>query len=335
MRRLLLPFLMAVAALTFAACDKDDTTTEKRLTKVYALRYDQHWESGEINSTSGSFNEATLDWHNGHLLSFMDSLIVFTYDGDKIRSAILRDGSKPVHAEFSYDGDRVSQIYETTDTKWELVKFTYNGQGELILAEELNGKRITHLTWLDGNVTRVEKTRILSSGDTSTTVFEYIYDNKHTVFAGFEPFALLSGGGTFYLLSKNNVLRETRIEGPYTDVTDHIYTYDGDYPVTERTVYEDNGSSYQAQSFSTNYYRYSDGSGATLPEVVTIAANTSNDTYGEIYGDGQYTKGNTVALKVRPYSGYHFVSWSDGSTDNPRRLTATSDTTFTAVLAAN
>ena len=72
-----------------------------------------------------------------------------------------------------------------------------------------------------------------------------------------------------------------------------------------------------------------------MPVVVTIAANTNNDTYGEIYGDGQYTKGSTVALRVRPNYGYHFVSWSDGSTDNPRRLTATSDTSFTAVLAAN
>ena len=45
--------------------------------------------------------------------------------------------------------------------------------------------------------------------------------------------------------------------------------------------------------------------------------------------------GTDMTITAYPYSGYHFVQWSDSVTDNPRNVHITRDTTFTAVFAPN
>ena len=48
--------------------------------------------------------------------------------------------------------------------------------------------------------------------------------------------------------------------------------------------------------------------------------------------------GQTVTLTPTPATGYHFVRWSDGNTDNPRRIEISSETTvfeYEAIFEAN
>ena len=45
--------------------------------------------------------------------------------------------------------------------------------------------------------------------------------------------------------------------------------------------------------------------------------------------------GTGMTLSANPYSGYHFVQWSDSVTDNPRNVTVTQDSAFTAIFAPN
>ena len=45
--------------------------------------------------------------------------------------------------------------------------------------------------------------------------------------------------------------------------------------------------------------------------------------------------GTSMTLSANPYSGYHFVQWSDSVTDNPRNVTVTQDSAFTAIFAPN
>ena len=62
---------------------------------------------------------------------------------------------------------------------------------------------------------------------------------------------------------------------------------------------------------------------------------TLNATFGgEIQGaeTGYYDDGEELNLNAIAYSGYEFVSWSDGETANPRTLIVTSDTTITATF---
>ena len=50
-------------------------------------------------------------------------------------------------------------------------------------------------------------------------------------------------------------------------------------------------------------------------------------------GSATYTMdGNTAVLTATPNEGYEFTGWNDGNTENPRTVTVTSDTVFTAIF---
>ena len=59
--------------------------------------------------------------------------------------------------------------------------------------------------------------------------------------------------------------------------------------------------------------------------------------YGEvsIVDSSRTICGQIIICTTIPIYGYHFTRWSDGNTDNPRTITLTSDTTFTAECAKN
>ncbi len=65
--------------------------------------------------------------------------------------------------------------------------------------------------------------------------------------------------------------------------------------------------------------------------TITIA----NSEYGSVNGGGTYDLGVTATLTAVPDEGYHFVSWSDGNTDNPRSIIVDSSITLSAVFAPN
>lgn len=59
---------------------------------------------------------------------------------------------------------------------------------------------------------------------------------------------------------------------------------------------------------------------------VTYNGNTTNYTYNE---------GGSVQMTATPNSGYHFLRWSNGVTDNPFTLTITQDTVLCALFEAD
>ena len=73
--------------------------------------------------------------------------------------------------------------------------------------------------------------------------------------------------------------------------------------------------------------------------TATFAKNvyyiTKNAEHGTISGDSYSEYLDEVTLTVSSDYGYHFAQWSDGNTDNPRTITLTSDTTFTAQFVKN
>lgn len=68
-----------------------------------------------------------------------------------------------------------------------------------------------------------------------------------------------------------------------------------------------------------------------LPDTYTITL-VSDSTIGTGYcsGDGAYEYPTTVAIRSTPNYGYRFSHWNDGDTSNPRTITLTQDTMFTA-----
>ena len=61
----------------------------------------------------------------------------------------------------------------------------------------------------------------------------------------------------------------------------------------------------------------------------------NNSSWGKVTGTGVYNENEEATLTAIANSGYRFVKWSDGNTDNPRTIVVTQDSTFTAIFEAN
>lgn len=66
-----------------------------------------------------------------------------------------------------------------------------------------------------------------------------------------------------------------------------------------------------------------------------IVATQSDSLQGSVAGGGTYDYLYNVQLTAAANYGYHFSSWSDGNTDNPRTLQVTQDTTLEALFLPN
>ena len=95
-----------------------------------------------------------------------------------------------------------------------------------------------------------------------------------------------------------------------------------------------------------HFVRWSDGSTQNpytlvLTKDTTLTAEFAQDEHtvtataehGIVTGSGTYTHGTEVTLTATADEHYHFVRWSDGNTDNPRTISVTKDSTFTAEFA--
>jgi hypothetical protein len=63
---------------------------------------------------------------------------------------------------------------------------------------------------------------------------------------------------------------------------------------------------------------------------ISVTANNTN--MGSITGSGNYAKDTTITISATPNVGYRFVRWNDGNMQNPRKITVTQDTIFTATF---
>ena len=72
---------------------------------------------------------------------------------------------------------------------------------------------------------------------------------------------------------------------------------------------------------------------ATFVGLHTITVSSDDTNMGTVSGGGTYTEGSLIEIMATPAVHHHFVHWNDGNTDNPRTITVTSDSTFTASFA--
>lgn len=57
---------------------------------------------------------------------------------------------------------------------------------------------------------------------------------------------------------------------------------------------------------------------------------SDNDEWGIATGEGLYQPNVVLHIQAYPYTGYEFLAWNDGVTDNPRDVVLTQDTLFVA-----
>ncbi len=65
-------------------------------------------------------------------------------------------------------------------------------------------------------------------------------------------------------------------------------------------------------------------------DLLTITVLSADSLMGGVTGTGVYRYGDNPYIAANPARGYRFTRWSDGSTEQYRRLTLTSDSTITA-----
>ena len=73
----------------------------------------------------------------------------------------------------------------------------------------------------------------------------------------------------------------------------------------------------------------------TVLAEYTVSTAVEDGIGGSVFGDGSYPYLSQTSVYAVPDPCYHFVGWTDGTSDNPRAFTITCDTTFTAVFAYN
>ncbi|MGM9818910.1 MAG: hypothetical protein ACI30B_08040 [Paludibacteraceae bacterium] len=64
----------------------------------------------------------------------------------------------------------------------------------------------------------------------------------------------------------------------------------------------------------------------------TLTALSNDEEMGTVTGGGTYEEGTEVTLTATPNCGFIFLEWIDGNTDNPRKLSVTSDLEITAIF---
>lgn len=107
-------------------------------------------------------------------------------------------------------------------------------------------------------------------------------------------------------------------------------TYWGYFPVAGMTLYVPKGT--KAAYEAANCWKLF-GTIEEMKDTYTISAEVSGTGLGNVSGAGRYEEGTDTILTAVPAPHYKFVKWSDGNTDNPRRITVTGNKTYTAEFA--
>ncbi|MBQ8721614.1 MAG: hypothetical protein IJY67_05655 [Paludibacteraceae bacterium] len=157
------------------------------------------------------------------------------------------------------------------------------------------------------NITNDAKAKICLASYTKISVQLY-YDVEVTT-AG--TGGTVSGGGENIRYNKNTKITATPDTGyQFVQWTDGDKNASREITVTKNETY--------TATFAINTY--------------TVSVSANNAEWGTVSGDSTYNHGATATLTATPNDGYKFVKWDDGNTDNPRTITVTKDTTYTATF---
>lgn len=72
-----------------------------------------------------------------------------------------------------------------------------------------------------------------------------------------------------------------------------------------------------------------------IAESYTLTVKSCDAAMGSVTGSGSVQCGATTTINAIPATGYKFVRWSDGNTENPRSVTLYADATYTAAFATD
>ena len=167
------------------------------------------------------------------------------------------------------------------------------------------------LRWSDGNT---QNPRYLAAVRDSSFTAIFVSNVSTITVANANPdMGNVSGSGVYYY--QNLVSLTATANYGY-----HFVQWNDGNTQNPRTIIVSQDSAFTA-FFALNTY--------------SIVVTSNSTTMGSVSGGGQYTYLHEMSMTATPAYGYHFVQWNDGVTDNPRTITVTRDSAFTAQFAAN
>jgi len=167
------------------------------------------------------------------------------------------------------------------------------------------------LKWNDGNT---QNPRYMAAvRDTTFTAIFVSNVSTITVGNANPDWGNVSGSGVYYYMNLVS-LTATPVYGY------HFSRWNDGNTQNPRTITVIQDSSFTA-FFAVNTY--------------SIVGTSNSTAMGSVTGGGTYTYLHEMSLTATPAFGYHFVQWNDQNTDNPRTITVTRDSAFTAQFAAN
>ena len=165
--------------------------------------------------------------------------------------------------------------------------------------------------WSTGNAANPDT--ITLTGD--STITAYFLPNSYTITAnsGDTTMGSVLGGGTPEYLDTISLTATANYGYHFTQWSDGN-------TCNPRTIVVTHDSIFTAQ-FTYNQYS------------ITLCVDTS--IHGNCTGGGSYNYLSNRIIRANANYGYHFTHWNDGDTNNPRTISLTQDTSFTAYYAPN
>ena len=160
--------------------------------------------------------------------------------------------------------------------------------------------------WTDG-VTENPRRVTLTQDTAFYAEFAPIMYNL-TVRSNDETMGTVSGGGEYK---------------PNSEVTIEAHAYDGYRFIKWTDGITDNPRNITITQDTTFYAEF-----APITHKLTVLSN--NEKMGTVSGGGEYKSDSTVRIEAHANDGFCFTRWNDNITENPRDITLSQDSTFTA-----
>ena len=168
--------------------------------------------------------------------------------------------------------------------------------------------------WNDGN-TDNPRSAVITAESSFTAEFAVV-NHTITVLSNNETMGTVSGGGTYMETTTATLTANNKYSFRFVQWNDG----NTDNPRYITVMQDATYTAEFAMDPLTTYYN--------------ITATSNNNNMGIVIGGGSYLHNHTATLAAIPNKGYYFEKWNDGSTNNPRYITATQHDSFTAEFVA-
>ena len=284
---------------------------EEKLETIYFVNTDQ-WETVYLHKWDGT--AAATEWPGETLAA----------SGEKI-------GEYDVYAYTAKEGDYANVIFhenkenggKSPDLTWTAGKYyVYNGETSIDEKDWYENEEVeTKLPdWL---ATNVSVAGAMNEWDTKANTFR-----KATKDATIATLTLTLDASKKY---EFKIVDNGTWKSNVTGITENItgWTFTNEVPGNCSITTSNAGVYTFTWEFSTSKLSIS------YPELPKYTVTTSATEGGSVTEGGEYTQGTQVTLTATPAEGYHFVKWSNESTDNPLTINVTENVALEANFAIN